>query len=436
MFRGDFVQMKKEIFLSDIDISSRLKPNVVNLVYAPVGAGKSTWVKEKLITSVNDKREILYLTDTTAGRDQALSDNKSLTNHTKEWNRLMNGEINKPLAWGSWKDLPEDRVPIMTYSKMAHLIKGNGNYFGYGWLKHIVLDECHNLKIYQSFSKDNVLKALESWLKIILNNTDIKITALSATPKKIYLMFNGNVVEEVITETEKASLRTLKNNKVIKYPSTQNLLSNLPIGKGIIYTSQIRTMKEYAKLIEKSNKRKVEMIWSRNNENHPMTDRQWEIWDSILQESKIPDETDILMINASCQTGVNIKTPVDFMIIDECNEDTITQVRGRIRNDLDSLYLPSKEPNYFHIPSDFIGVPIYKDDKAEVLKYMYIKNKDELTECLNVRTDGHIKGWNTISELINESDDYCFQLSDSGKQYLEYRKNGKRYRYHIIQLKD
>ena len=423
-----------EVFLGDIDISSRLTPNVVNLIYAPVGSGKSTWVKEKLINTVSDRREILYLTDTTAGRDQALNDEDSLTTYSKQWNRFMNDKLD---GWGEWTNLPEDKVPIMTFSKMAHLIKAN-NDFGTGILKHIVLDECHNLKIYQSFSEDNTLRLLEHWLKRIYYNTDIIITALSATPRKINLMFPEHRLIDILSDDEKTKLRTLKSGRELKYLSIYNLLDNLPNGKIIIYTPHIQKIKEYAAIIKSKHKNnlKIDSIWSRNNEKHPLDDRQLAVWESILKSSEIPSETDVLLFNASCLTGVNIASRVDAVIIDDYDVDTQTQARGRIRSDINELYILSKEPDYFHIPSDFIGVPIYQDDKADVLKHMYIKNKAELTECLNKWTDGHIKGWNTISKMIKQSDDYCFGLTDNGKDYFRYRKYGSDYRYHIIQLKD
>ena len=414
-----------EIFLGDIDISPRLKAYQINLIYAPVGSGKSTWVKTDLIESVSDKRQILYLTDTTAGRDQAKNDAEDyLTHYSKEWDRLMNDNISG--GWGTWKVLPPDKVPIMTFSKMAHLIKKNPD-FGTGWLKHIVLDECHNLKIYQSFSDDDTLKRLEAWLKNILyNRDDITITALSATPKKIPLMFHPDRVVDILSQTEKDSLRTLKErHEPRNYASMKNMLSNLPNGRGVIYTSHIHKMIEYADIIKSNDKRNVEMIWSRNNEKYSLDNRQWEIWDSILQDAKIPDETEILMINASCQTGVNIKSHVDFMVIDEWDEDTITQARGRVRSDIDRLYLPSKVPDYFYLPSDLLGFPIYQEDKIKVI------------DAINVRNDGHLKKWITVSNLIRESDTYCFAKNKNNEnEFFRDYSNGGDLRYHIIRLKD
>ena len=416
----------KEIFLGDIEIASRLTANKVNLIYAPVGSGKSSWVKDKLIHSVNDKREILYLTDTTAGRDQALHDDSNLTNYTIEWDRYMNDWLSKfPDSWGSWLDLPEDKVPIMTYSKMAHRIKANPA-FGTDFLRYIILDEAHNLKIFQSYSKGknaNVLKLLEGWLRHVYDNTDIILVALSATPRKIDLMFPNYRQNDILTQAEKDSLRTLKDTRK-GYASIFNLLAKLPSGRGVIYTSHISQMLKYAEFMKQhGEKRNIEMIWSRNNDKYPLDDRQYEIWDSILNETKIPDETEILLYNAACQTGVNINTHVDFMIVDEWDADTITQARGRIRRDIPILYLPSKKPDYFYLPSDLLGTRIYQHDKIKV------------AECINMKNDGHLKKWHTVNKLIKESDTYCFDVNvRTGHDYFRDYSDGKDLRYHIIKL--
>ena len=122
-----------EKYLSQFDITPRLKPNVVNLVYAPVGSRKTTWVNEKLIETVNDKREILYLIDTTAGRDQIINENHDLTTHySEQWEHWMNRSGS--MTWGEYP-YPSNKVPIMTFSKLAHAIKRNKG-LGTGKLKH------------------------------------------------------------------------------------------------------------------------------------------------------------------------------------------------------------------------------------------------------------------------------------------------------------
>lgn len=79
----------------------------------------------------------------------------------------------------------------------------------------------------------------------------------------------------------------------------------------------------------------------------------------------MPKYIDILLINAPCETGVNIKNnDIDFIIIHSENNDTITQVRGRLRNDLKQLYLYSKYfvdiPN--EVPQEYLNIKLTKND--------------------------------------------------------------------------
>ena len=418
-----------ETFLGNLNILPKLAPNVVNLIYAPVGSGKSSFIKNNLVNAVNDKREILYLTDTTAGRDQAINDEPmNLTTYTKQWDRLQNHNL--ILGWGDWQTFPKNKVPIMTYSKMAHLIKANPH-FGTGILKYIVLDECHNLKIYQSFSDDKTLQLLERWLKHIYYNTDIIIIALSATPKMIYKMFPHDRLIDILTQNEKDSLRTLKANKELHFPSIYNVLGNLPQGKIVIYTSHIGKIKEYENIIKTNSKSNlvIDSIWSRQNEKHPLNDRQLYVWDSILEKSLIPSETDILLYNASCLTGINIENHIDAVIIDDYCEDVQTQARGRIRNDIDRYYKLSKQPDCLDIPPDFLGVPIFQNVIPHIDNLIDYRIKQELTDYLRIGFDGHTKGWNTISQFLKQSDDYVLNGG------LRHSIGGKKLSYNVIKLK-
>jgi hypothetical protein len=408
-----------EKYLSDLDITSRLKSNVVNIVYAPVGSGKTTWVNKNLVETVDNKWEILYLIDTTAGRDQIINDNIDLaTTHCDHWENWLNRSGRE--IWGILPT-PINKVPVMTFSKLAHAIKRNGG-LGVGQLKHIILDECQNLKIFQSYgdeNSENVLELLEYWLKFLLGNTDIKITALSATPRKIYDMFHQNQTLDILADQEKASLRTLNNGITRQYVSIHNILSNLPQGKIVIYTPRITDIKTYADIIKSRDNRNVEMIWSRNNPKHPLSTRQLEIWDSILKTATIPADVDILFYNASCLTGVNIKSHVDYVIVHDKDVDNQTQARGRVRNDIKGLYVPynqiihTQEP-YIIIPENFINRPLYKADK------------EELATAANVVIDGHAKKFPTISKFIQQSPEYSIEKHRT-------RKGGIDKEYHIIE---
>ena len=56
-------------------------------------------------------------------------------------------------------------------------------------------------------------------------------------------------------------------------------------------------------------------IWSIKNEAYTMTEEQLAVRDSILQEYKIPDAYNFLIINSSSETSIKIKSPVDYVIV-------------------------------------------------------------------------------------------------------------------------
>ena len=205
----------------------------------------------------------------------------------------------------------------------------------------------------------------------------------------------------------------------------------MPSGKIVIYTSRITQMKDFASIIQARDNRNVEMIWSRNNEKHPMTPRQHEIWNSVLQHATIPHDIDILIYNASCLTGVNIKSPVDYVIVHDYDPDNQIQARGRVRNDIKGLYVPSvpikkgvyPEGSYIALPEGFTNRPLYKDDK------------EKLAELVNLRIDGHQKKFPTISKYIKQSPDYYFEPTKNGGDTHRTRKDGKDLTFHIIKHK-
>jgi len=73
-----------------------------------------------------------------------------------------------------------------------------------------------------------------------------------------------------------------------------------------------------------------------------MTDRQLSIGQYILDNEAIPGDIDILIMNASFGTCINIYGKVDKIIIDDSDEDIVIQARGRYRDDLNMLYRKDK----------------------------------------------------------------------------------------------
>ena len=135
----------------------------------------------------------------------------------------------------------------------------------------------------------------------------------------------------------------------------------------------------------------VGAIWSTSNEKYPLSDDQQQLRKQIIEKREIPPNIDILFINASCETCINIgnaeKTeyPIDFMIIHNSQQDVQTQARGRYRNDLTTLYLyePTLEigKQKISIPRKYLGLRLTKEDIRRLIYILDIRDgKRELVK--------------------------------------------------------
>jgi hypothetical protein len=247
-----------------------------------------------------------------------------------------------------------------------------------------------------------------------MTNNELRIMALTATPKDLYKMYPGKV-EDILSDDEKRDLKHYSTHGET-YATIDNLIEGLPTGKGIIYTQRIKNMREYAEKIRaKHSTLNVEMIWSMNNEKEQMTDEQCGIWASILEDEVVPNDVDVLLINASCETCINIRGTIDYMIIDSWDLDTIHQVRGRYRDDLKLCYIPSDKPSYIHVPNQFLNIPLFKTEKKE------------LCEAINYRRNGKLMSFPTIKQMLIDTGDYQITAGRS-------QKGGKDNEYHEINL--
>lgn len=123
-----------------------------------------------------------------------------------------------------------------------------------------------------------------------------------------------------------------------------------------------------------------------------MTDGQYAILKHVLEEEKVPDDLDTLIINASCGTCINIKGHVDRIIVHDDNPDVITQARGRYRDDLDILYHLDKE----HV--DIVSLEGFLDRR------LFKEERDKLCASLNFRNrKGALYKWHTVNEFLENS---------------------------------
>ena len=94
------------------------------------------------------------------------------------------------------------------------------------------------------------------------------------------------------------------------------------------------------------------------------------------------------------------------MIIHHSSSDTITQARGRYRNDLDTLYLLDKECGMVHVPPAYMNRKLYTADKKALQAALDIKNDK-----------GNSYPWKHILPLM-ESSGYTIQTGRDSSTYM------------------
>lgn len=327
-----------------------------------------------------------------------------------------------------------NKVVVMTYHKFSYLLKNckRNNIDIHFKFDLIICDEIHNLYYFQRMygeNEENVLKNTADWLNLIAinsSNDNLRIVALSATPDKAYKIFPEDKIKPVLKESELKDVKRYSTNGYT-FLTVDNIIMDLPKGRGIIFVHHIRTMKKYAEIIHnKYPKLNIQMIWSLKTHEKAkmngkteeiMTDEQLKIWDFIFEKEAVPSDIDILFINKSCETCVNINSKVDndnrnykinYMVIDTDILDTIFQVRGRYRDDLDLGYHFAMNPTHIYIPNEYLN------------KWLDKQERDKLCDEINYYDEkGNFKGWPTIKEKLEITRKYEVKCEKKSTNYYE-----------------
>jgi hypothetical protein len=192
-----------------------------------------------------------------------------------------------------------------------------------------------------------------------------------------------------------------------------SLATVIPADKrGVIYTPHVTQMRSIRDQLQKRGINAVG-FWSENNFIHEMNDEEWAIRDSVILKGIIPDHVQVLLINAASETGINITSPVDYIVVNDSNPDTQIQAVGRVRHDVDAVYLRDyNSQNYTYISHNRLAA-------KWIDRRLYEEDKKLLCEELNIRdARGRLYKWPNIKKSLRFSD---FRVTDKQE------KNGRRY---------
>lgn len=398
--------MRGSKYLSELITNpAHILPGKINLIEANTSAGKTYFALNTLPQWAGTPEKVLYLIDTINGELRLRQNIVAISRLDYELANYGEKE-----GWGEPIACARGKMPVMTYAGFGAEIKNAGIPF---WEKfeYIVCDEIQNLVNYQKMNgnKENLERA-EKTLMEIAREGKTKIIALSATPQKARehfgdLCWNVPFDSSCLISYETASTET--------YASVQSLLLRVRGKTGILYTEQVEPMKKYIAFAREQGIR-ADGFWSIREEaqaKHPMSEEQFALQKAVLEQETIPENIDLLVINASSETCIKIqgeKRKVDYMIIHHTNEETQTQVRGRYCGDLPKLYLHSTTLNPMEIvvPASYLGRKLFDEDKKELCRTLNLTNPK-----------GGYYQWRKVSSLLEEGN-YSVEMG---------RENNKRY---------
>ena len=399
-------------YLSDLLLKYSLKKGHANIIVAPCHSGKTTAAINMMDAYAASPGRVLYLIDTAAGK-QSLLLHQSAQSAPYEWLEEIN-----PFSHAS--SYAYEKFTVMTYHQFGFLANNSPGFLQS--LQLIICDEMHNLPKFQKIqerknqqlglidgldAENDCTAALKVLAALSSKNTPDSplIVVLTATAEPVFHAFDQlaapywtfDFTDHVHHD------RTLSTRYYTSFSSVINALDQ----RAIVYIASVTQMKEFARLAD-NGQRKICCLWSVHSPDHPMSEYQLAVREEILRTERIPPDIDLLFINAAYETSINIRNE-DFntMIIHSGCIDTQTQVRGRLRHDINTLYIYDSAHRHIvdYFPSEYFDVPFSPSVGRQIADQMNL-----------VDSKGHQLKWPSIRKLLEQN----------GVAVKSYRERGER----------
>jgi hypothetical protein len=247
---------------------------------------------------------MLYLIDTTNGKRQLLR-YPQLAPCGFDWFLRLDSKGFVDCPW-------KDKITVMTYYQFGILVEQYPALTSYFEL--IVCDEIHNTIYFGNINPKEVnhTKIAKVHLNYMARDSNLMIVGMTATPRMVKEKYwcpikRIKVDEDVIRYEEKER---------IPFPNINNLLTQLDKNKiGILYTTSITDIKKFVRITQEMGFNSIG-IWSIHNTDHPMNDEQYALRNYIIEEEKILPQYNLVFINASFETGINIYNTLFYWVLE------------------------------------------------------------------------------------------------------------------------
>ena len=400
---------------------SVLKAGRINIIEAPVSSGKTHFALTALPKWAGSPEKVLYLIDTTNGE---LHIQRNIITKAVDRNTYAFYDYNTKHVWG---EQVNNMMPVMTYSGFGSELRKNNKGFRLSDFEYIICDEMTNLVRYQDYEGDNAnLVIAEQKLRETASEGRVKIIALSATPQKIRDHFPDLYYD---VPFDKSDMRRVETFQDLPYScDTKTILERIakepkPL-TGILYTTQVTEMKEYISYAQKLGI-PANGFWSasvKTQGKYPFTSEQIALRETVLADETIPANIRLLVINAASETCIKIqgeKRKVDYIIVNNSDEEVVTQVRGRYHGDLDRFYyhniIKANEATLtnFEMPDRFLNTRLFKQERDELCDLLALQQPSKPV--------GTYYSWPTVCKMLSE---HGYDISPSKK---DKSRNGQHY---------
>lgn len=403
-----------KMYLTEIVTKEKPKFGKNNLILAPVGSGKSFFIKY-LINS----KDVLLLVSTTSLKDKLVP--RSESERLKLGSRMYSTKHKEIYGKGDYSIL------VMTYSEFGSKIKHMDD-FALGF-PQIFCDEIHSLPHYLEFSDSNALGAALKYL--VLTHEGQEKYYFTATKEHL----------DSLERNVKGMLRQIEVFDYLNHPDIKKYmpLSSYSITgieqvrshlrarkesfkyfdyKALAFSKSISSLIRLGKISEEEGFKPL-LLWSINNKEHVLTEEQKESREYVLATGLIPDKYDILIINSAMQEGWDLIDPrVKLAIMNTTNETELVQATGRVRQDIDVLVyrVNSGESDCIvDLPTEMLGV------------YLDVKKKAKLSEIIDIYDENNRRiKWTTLKLILQKQG---FLVEDK-----TIREDGKQKRVSIISV--
>lgn len=366
----------------------------LNILNGHAGSGKTKFIfgdflenTYKYVDGIGTKKysdnldRVLYVCDTNMLKESILKETEEMC-ITKI---LQKGDLKKAIKNKTLEQILEGDigfVKVITYSTLSFLLNSKEceklltKYFDC-----IIMDEMHNLIKYANRFDSDKKKTYENvidYLPTLAQN--LLLIGISATPQRIFTglelrelavissaVFTGEELKRIKKYTEKNTYEFAYAINEIKCLNILKKFNKEHNYKILIYTNTVATCEKYKRMLIEYGGYKAEWLCSINNkivnettgkEELRMSEEQINIREQLIETGMLPEDLDVLIINAAYETGWNLRDKnIKMVIIDDLDYDSQIQARNRVRNDIEILR---------------VKVPV--DEDGEIIDYDQYKN--------------------------------------------------------------